>query len=140
MQNLEIDDDAIGRSEEENDTIPLTTTTTTRNRLRRNFPSLPLGSSFSPPLRSRTTRERQFCAMFMVILGMLVSTSVVLNIARNYHPPWYYSQGPFTGGTDNPLSDLLKNRPRNATTNVDNVTTVVQNDTQSTGNDSKVLP
>jgi hypothetical protein len=128
MQNLEIDDNAMARSELSDGTIPVTTTTV-RTRRRRNFPSIVSSSLSSSPPRSRTTLERQCCAMLMVIFGMFISTFVVLNIARNYHPPWYYQ-----AKSGIPLSDLLKNRPRNVTATVANVKIVIQNDTQSTGN------
>jgi hypothetical protein len=145
MQSLEIDDDdAIGRNDEGNEMIFLTTTATNnRNRRRQKVPSslVSLSSSSSLlPLRSRTTRERQCCAMAMIVFGVFVSTSIVFNIGRNYHPPWYYYQGK-TKFSGYPLSDLLKNPATNdtATTTVSNVTGVVQNNTQSPENHSKVV-
>jgi hypothetical protein len=135
MKSLEIEDDA--RIGEVDETIPLTMTDTcTGSHGPRHFPSLISPSSLAP--RSRATRERQCCAMFMVIIGMFISTSVVFNIGRNYRPPWYYQTGRSARGI--PIFDLLKNSPRNATTTFSNGTIVVQNDTHSTENHSKPLP
>lgn len=138
MQSLEIDDDAIGRSDEGNETIPLTTTTN-RNRRGRKAPFSLVSSlsSSSSPLRSRTTRERQCCAITLIVFGVFLSTSIVIKIGRNYHPPWYYYQGRPNVIS---LNDLLKNRPTNTTTTVSNATTVVQNNTQFPLDHSQVLP